>query len=379
MTRGAASAREPTIPGAPLPGAPGLSAASESALPPWSAWAPAHDVSFYRSGRHALAAAASLAGRARRPTVFLPDYICESAVQAFRRPDVDLRFYPVSLSLEPDWRWLGETVSAVPPPAVLVLVHYFGFVRFIEEARAFCARAGARLVHDAAHLLAPTFVAADSEAVVWCPHKTLPTPSVGVLCLPRNCDPPHATAAGFRGALISAGELATRRLQTVAVSRGWSWHGRWAVDAGVDADPSGLGPIVMASAVATRALARAWRGTSAAMARRHEHARLLSRLLADAPVHPIGADAGSHGTPYMLALRLAGPSDPIAARLMRRGVPASTWPDLPREVRGEPKSHEAALALRRDVLLLPVHQSLSEAQVRRMAGIVVETLGGGPS
>ena len=45
------------------------------------------------------------------------------------------------------------------------------------------------------------------------------------------------------------------------------------------------------------------------------------------------------------------------------GIPAQTWPDLPPEVKENPSQHEIALKLRRSVLTLPIHQSLTKDQI----------------
>ena len=56
-------------------------------------------------------------------------------------------------------------------------------------------------------------------------------------------------------------------------------------------------------------------------------------------------------------------------------VPASSWPDLPPKVLGIRDEHKAAVWVQKHILLLPVHQDLSDKQVEYMAFKLSEALG----
>jgi hypothetical protein len=68
--------------------------------------------------------------------------------------------------------------------------------------------------------------------------------------------------------------------------------------------------------------------------------------------------------PYRFVLDCADDAEACYQALRRRRCPVETWPDLAPEVLAEPEAHAPALALRRRLLFLPVHQSVAPARLR---------------
>jgi hypothetical protein len=79
------------------------------------------------TGRTALALIAHAADEERRSgPVLVPAYICPAVVQAFRSAGRTVRYYPVDRSLAPDEAALARLAER-HSPALVVVVHYFGF------------------------------------------------------------------------------------------------------------------------------------------------------------------------------------------------------------------------------------------------------------
>ncbi len=76
--------------------------------------------------------------------------------------------------------------------------------------------------------------------------------------------------------------------------------------------------------------------------------------------------------PYMFPFQV-GRRDHVIAGLRRHGIAASFWPTLPREVKGNPAFPQANL-IASELVALPVHQDLSERDMRRMAGALKQVL-----
>src|SRR6202041_4608 len=71
-------------------------------------------------------------------------------------------------------------------------------------------------------------------------------------------------------------------------------------------------------------------------------------------------------TPYLAGYRLdAASAAKTYVDWQRKGLPVTTWPDLPPEVIADPARHAGAWNLRHSRLYLPVHQSLQALELVR--------------
>ncbi len=299
------------------------------------------------------------------PVFWLPDYFCNQSTAPIRDAGARLVFYPIGDDLEPDWP-ACDRLADVEAPHIFVLVHYFGRPAGTASAKDFCRRVGAWMVEDAAHVVGPEpAIGAVGDAVFYSPHKTIAVPDGGLL-LVRNQGIATALAATI-GDHSSAAPPAALWLAKRLVQKLLPASFARAVIAGrgpAFADDPPFGPLPMTtapSALARRLLARQGPALGAiARARRH-HGEALAEIVAGWPVAaPLFADLPRG--PYRLPVR--SPDAPaLYAALRGRGVPVETWPDLAPEVTSAPDDHVVALALRRSVLLLPVHAALRPRQV----------------
>ncbi|TAN67350.1 MAG: hypothetical protein EPN20_06875, partial [Magnetospirillum sp.] len=112
--------------------------------------------------------------------ILLPGWICNQSLWPLRRAGAELLFLPVLADGRPDWR-AAEALGTID---MVMVVHTFGYPVDALEAREFCARRGAFLIEDAAHVLAPIpGVGEAGDATFYSPHKLLPVPEGGVVVL----------------------------------------------------------------------------------------------------------------------------------------------------------------------------------------------------
>lgn len=115
------------------------------------------------------------------PIIWLPEYICDSALQPLRTSGVKLRLYPVVESMVPDYKRCREMASEESPD-IFVLVHYFGRGIPTGDSAEFCRTQKCWLVEDAAHIFMPMRgVGEKGDFVLYSPHKHLPLPDRALL------------------------------------------------------------------------------------------------------------------------------------------------------------------------------------------------------
>ncbi|MBI4184366.1 MAG: DegT/DnrJ/EryC1/StrS family aminotransferase [Proteobacteria bacterium] len=317
----------------------------------------------------AALARAFAAARARAPRLWLPGYFCNQSLAALRETGARLSFYPIAPDFEPDHAALRATAAAEPPD-LFVLVHSFGRPADGPRARAFCREAGALLIEDAAHALLPAGgIGSHGDFVLYSPNKTLGVPDGGLLLARESSLDLAAAARALGGAAPSPRAWLTRRLARAAIPQGLAraFPGRGPARFDDDPLPAPMPATPGLSALARRMLARAGPRLARLAGRRIEQAAALADLFAGRPgAAPLALPEGA--VPYRFVVRLASSSEAAAlyARLRSAGLPVETWPDLPPEVAAAPERHMYALALRRTMLLIPVHQPLAPAALARL-------------
>ena len=335
-------------------------------------------------------------------SVWLPNYFCNGSLGALRRTGSKLVFYPVTVDRAPDigaCRTLAEREGA---PDVFVLVHYFGQPNPATAAREFCVRHRAWLIEDAVHALRPVRGIGESgDFVLYSPHKHLPIPDGAVLIV-RGDGPAEFGAAGLsafgaphewpdvlrdlegRTGSSSVREHARpviwilkRLMQKLGVR---SWRTRHLPFH--DSVPSvAIGASLCSSRASRigRRLAVAVGGDLPSIARRRRRHQLIwdELLQPDLPQgHTLAAaerPVQRNWTPYLAAYRApSGSASGIYDEWQRKGLCATTWPDLPPEVASDLQYHANAWQLRDSRVYLPVHQSLAAGSMTRKCGTSVD-------
>ncbi len=372
---------------APLPRLPTLARAALSvaediagAAAPWRGGASDGFVFSRSSWALAALAAAAKPEDGRSCVVWLPDYFCDDATHPLRATGATVHHYPITDALTPDWDACANMAKARAPD-VFVLVHYFGLPSAVERAQEFCASADALLVEDGAHALGPgTGIGASGSAVFYSPHKVLAVPHGSVLAIGNGNERIRDGVAHWQRKMphrtpVQAVWALKRIVQALVPD---TLTARLSSTGPADFSADGIaGPVPEAPGCGAFS-ARLLRDASAEMqavarTRRENWGRIAMAARGFTGWEPL-TPAPEDWTPYRMVMRCADAETAARtfAHLRREGLPVESWPDLAQEVRAEPDRHVRALALRRTVLLLPVHQTLDIDKACR----IVATLGG---
>ena len=139
--------------------------------------------SLHASGRAALLEGLKVLGCTADDNVLLPAYVCEAAATPFRKLGIQLRFYDILPSLEPD---MADLVSKVDDKTkAVMIVDYFGFPQELGPVRDLCNQHGIFLIEDSSHGILSRkdsrLLGTSGDIGFSSIYKVLATPNGGVL------------------------------------------------------------------------------------------------------------------------------------------------------------------------------------------------------
>ena len=325
--------------------------------------------------------------RALRPSpgdkVLLPSYLCAAAIEPVLALRAKVEFYRIDRNCQPDFNDIERRIR--PETRVVLAVHYFGYPCNIANFREFCDKRGLLLVEDCAHVFQdevqgkPLGSYGDISVFSW--RKFLPLYDGGelVLNVPRKLSVTWTkegtlstvraakhlveqsasyTDSGSLRALVSSLELAKggwdrlRRKKTKTTPKPCTDF------VGVEFDQS-LVDLPM-SRISRWVFRRS--DVSAIVAKRRENYAFLMRELSSiSGIRMMFPDLGAHHCPWVFPLVFEGIED-AHLTLRARGIPAVTWGGVrhPSVPSGE---FPEAEFLYKNLVMLPVHQNLSEADL----------------
>ena len=303
-------------------------------------------------------------------TVLMPAYHHGVEVEAVRATGARVLFYRVDGDMRLDLDDLAIKMR-LPDIRLVYLTHYVGFAQPVAEVKRLCVEANLPLFEDCAL----AFLARDpdgrpvgstGDAAVFCIYKSLPVPHGGLLVstsMPMvhlRRPPLSSTIHHMSGSLLSHVELVGGRM-----GAGVRALARVAAHATIDtlidsvstgtshlrADELSLGASALVSVLLARIDLPA-----VARRRRRNYLRLAEQLRGVVPI--IGDPLPPGACPLSLPVRVKD-KQRVLSILRARGIEAiDFWANhdaaCPAEVVPE------VMTLRREVLELPIHQSLDE-------------------
>jgi perosamine synthetase len=336
------------------------------------------------SGRVAIALALRELGVGTGDTVLVPTYHCPTMIQPIVRLGATPVFFPIGPGGEPDLDYL-ERMNMRSVKA-LIVAHYFGLPRAMDDVRAYCDERGIALIEDCAHALfggaGGRGVGTTGDYAIGSVVKFLPVTAGG--CLVRNVskpgssvlEPPSSSdeihlwvdmlerSARFgrlRGlsTILRALFGAKRLVQRARLWLRGSAKGDTATAAAssspfdfelrFDAPPRSVGWLLERSDC-VRVVA----------ARRRNYLALRERLSSIPGVRPLFPELAADAVPYVFPLWVDNPEPPFRAA-WAQGLPVYrwnwSWPTAPR-IPGDSGREWAD-----HVFQLPCHQDLSAADM----------------
>ena len=325
-------------------------------------------VYWYATASEALAAAIQALGRT---AVWFPAYFCNEALRFVRRLPIDLRFYDVQPDLTVDWEGVEREVRNSAHSSLLVIVHYFGFPNSTETARVFCDSRSILLLEDAAHALPETPGIGCSSAVLFSPRKLYAVPRGGQLVVEERLATTLPRPTAFDSSDVWTW-TARRLIQRTMSKAGVPWHFFPAYR-----HPPLAGSVLpnhngfrACGSYLQRLTSVCQRETQSVIAARRRHYLwLLKSCEKWDGVEPIFTDLPAGVCPYVFPVLVKNDVQRWIDTLRSKGIPASRWPDLPPEAQDSSRFPQS-ITLAERTILLPVHQSLTAAQVERMGELV---------
>lgn len=325
----------------------------------------------YRRGSLALAAgieAVRKSANVSAITVWVPGYFCNEPLDEVRHLSVKLKFYPVREDLTPDWEKLSELARLSPEVQIFVLVHYFGFPNATCEAKAFCDQHGMVLFEDSAHMLRLGAGVGLGQLMIFSPRKILAVPFGGLLLASGKFVTVLDAPAGGDDWSGTMAWVMRRLTQRVLSTLRFPWHllmNYQEAAADTEAKPASLNDQRGGcNSYVLRLLTVTARDMEEIIERRRRnYARLLEWSAGLARTRPLFPRIPDDVCPYAFPLLVDHGCKDAVAKLQRHGVMASRWPDLPPEILGAQDQHEVAVRTYEQLLLLPIHQSLSLSQI----------------
>ncbi len=338
-----------------------------------------NNIHFFPRGSLALLEAAkNVAREAEKPICFFPAYFCEGSLAPLRHAGARIIFYRVTCNLEPDWDDVRQRAETIHPD-LFILVHSFGRVQDTTELLIFSKETGCVILEDAAHVLMPNEAVGSKETIVlFSPHKLLALPPISLLSVPNSLNDrlqsPYVTAWRKRDWIWMAKRLLQQGIATFggigikakSKSNGFKPQNR---DTSPSLDhPSEIsrlgGNLLLTQQQHILEVSRRRKSNFSFIARSLEN---VANFEIPAPFNKWSEDSTPYTFPFFVGEERV---NAVFSSLWRKGIPALTWPDLPPEVMAKPEEYFEACRWRRNLLLLPVHQSLSSKQLKRIvAGV----------
>jgi perosamine synthetase len=316
----------------------------------------------FARGRHAIFHATRLLGLQPGDRVLAPAWHHGAEIEALLRAGLEVDFYGIGASLEPDEDELDALTSQ--RTRMLFLTHFLGFPRIAAHWRAWCDQRGLLLFEDAAHAMLACDergpVGAVGDAATWCLFKSFPVPDGAALLL-RRSDEDRSLASAHAPAAVLRGHVQWCLQHAPALAS----HMRRTADGGEFdlATEIALGEPRAPLAATMRLLPRV--ACREAAARRRANYRLLLDELGS-HVPPPFDTLPPGAVPLGLPMR-TGEKRKLLGRLDARGIDGVDFWSAAHPLLPEDRRFRATARRRASTVLLPVHQGLRPRDLERIA------------
>ena len=140
---------------------------------------------FFRMGRDALLSGLIALGLQKGDNIIVPAYMCKSTIRPLQDYGFELVFVDIGKDLELPVDVIKKIFVKDKPIKVLLIVHYFGLMRNIDEVVKICQKHGVKVVEDASHSFMTQFLR-DKDSVkgdieIFSIRKSLPVVDGGAL------------------------------------------------------------------------------------------------------------------------------------------------------------------------------------------------------
>lgn len=322
----------------------------------------------------------------RPPTVWVPGYFCNQSLGPLRQYGanrIKFVFYPVKDKFMPDWSGC-EMLAHTEKPDIFILTHFYGLISDVKKSTAFCDKHDALFVEDAAHVILPFGeIGLASHFVLYSPYKFFAI-SQGALCIMRPSvnnyikkNKVRYIEFGSTRALLGHGyypflKWIIRQIIKNFTHNFYNFFLRFKKIPPYELD--GLQPPIATTTYmhpfAKKLLFLELKKIPTYIEQRKKCAKtweeiIIKRKIKMAPV----CNTDSNWTPYVAVFNsVDNEAKIIYNELTKNKWPASSWPDLPPEVRKDEKLHASTIHFRNNMIIFPVNQSLKIKELIKKYG-----------
>jgi len=315
------------------------------------------------------------------PSIWVPDYLCNEALQLLREAGYPLVFYPITGELIPDWE-VCQAKAATSKPDIFIMVHYFGRSSGGKQARQFCDEHECILVEDAAHVLIPHHeIGLSGEFIFYSPHKLLAVPD-GALLIQRSNTKLLLKLSNNQPTEVMAQIMETMPRESPApwiwlfkrflqkVLPDFLWLKKDMAEVNIDSCSKGIPFKPRQSQFGRRLLVAQLVYLNEYAHARQKNDAIIKSFIESTQEKAVFPD--DDYAPYMtgIACEAKEYAEQRFRLLKGKRAPVMKWPDLAPEVLAHPEKHSTALEMEKPLLFLPVHQSLQISAMKRMGRLL---------
>jgi len=144
----------------------------------------------YRLGRHALLSSLVSLGLISGDSVIIPAYMCDSSISPLRMYGLKLVFMDVDKNMKLPVDVVKQLIEKDDSIKAVLVVHYFGLTKNIDEIVKMCHGYGIKVVEDASHSFLSHSLSDSAstrgDAEVFSIRKSLPVPDGGASKINNN-------------------------------------------------------------------------------------------------------------------------------------------------------------------------------------------------
>jgi len=319
----------------------------------------------------------------KSPIIWVPGYFCNQSLWPLRQYGgnrIKFVFYPVKDKFRPDWD-ACDLLAQTEKPDIFILTHFYGLISDVKKSKEFCDQHNALFVEDAAHVILPFGeIGLASHFVLYSPHKFFAI-SQGALCIMRSStkDYVEKNQVGYIEfesirALLGGGyypflKWAIRQI-IKNFTRNFFSHFKKIVPYELDGAHQPMPTATCMHPFAKKLLFLEQKKIPIYIEHRKKCAKVWEEIIVKRKI-PMERvfNADINEIPYVAVFNsLNNEAKIIYNTLTKNKWPATSWPDLPPEVRKDEKLHASTIHFRNNMIIFPVNQSLKIKELIKKYG-----------
>jgi len=341
-----------------------------------------HRLHYTSFGRDALYLAINILELTKKEKcILIPDYICWIVIDVLKKANMKYVFYPVKKDLSPDFEYVSKTLNTSNNINSILVVNYFGFPQDYNKIGNICKEFNLLFIENNTHSFLSRYnnrwLGTFGEAGIFSFRKIVPVPDGAGLYLKKNTE--ISDIISYKQARLSRKDaflfwakmfiryFYNHSIDPFHLINYFTYNSRKLL-ADMDTNERFELPGKTPSKLFYRLIDKIC--FDDIIKKRNDNYSLLLRNIKHPCVAPIFPDVPEGVCPQNFPMIIKnGKRDELLLHLYRSGIRAYHWPTLPEEIK-QTNGYSDAKWLRENILLLPIHQDLSEKTIIKLSSII---------